>query len=78
MNEHDYDYLIFRRIVIFLDEWLSYLLLVYLYYHQRENNKLLLGFILTLVWVFNLVGYYYLGLLEEKYSIYESTKCWII
>ena len=71
MNEHDYNYLIFRRVMIFFDEWLSYALLVYLYYHQRENNKLLLGIIVVLVWIFNLVGYYYLGLLEEKHRIYE-------
>ena len=72
MRMEDYRYLMFRRMVVFMDEWLSYLLLLYLYYHLREKNKMLLGIIITMMMAFNLTGYYYLELLETRYRLYES------
>lgn len=70
MKPCEYNYLIFRRGIIFLDEWLSYLLLIYLYYFQNEQNPLILTIVILLMIIFNINGYYHLGLLEHKFGIY--------
>ena len=77
MRIEDYYYLMFRRSVIFLDEWFSYMLLLYLYYHRGERNGIIVGIIVGLVFLFNMTGYYYLGLLEERFRVYEESQCYL-
>lgn len=72
MTPMDYQYLMFRRTTVFLDEWLSYLVLIYIYYHRSEKKTAVLGLIVACIVTFNLVGYYYLGRLEDKYGIYDK------
>lgn len=67
----DYNYLAFRRSIIFADEWLSYLLLVWIHYVWCENNWLILWIIIILTIVFNFTGYYYLHRLELSFRLYE-------
>jgi hypothetical protein len=74
MRDIDYNYLMFRRLIIFLDEWFSYVTLIYLYYHLQERNKSFMITIIVMMLLFNLTGYYYLGLLEDKYGIYNCAK----
>ena len=64
------DYLAFRRKVVFLDEWLSYLFLVWIYYYFEERNYYILILILSSIGTFNLIGYIYLGFLERHFDIY--------
>ena len=73
-----YLYLLFRRFIVFADEWCTYALLIYLYYHQQERRNWILVPIVVMAVVFNLTGYYYLSLLEEALDIYERQKieCW--
>lgn len=66
----EYSYLAFRRLIVFLDEWLSYLLITIIYYHYGERNWFILGPILFSVIAFNVVGYIYLGYLEKNLDIY--------
>ena len=74
MKAYEYRYLAFRRIMVFFDEWLSYSLLIYLYYFIGEKRLEILSPIVVLIICFNLNGYYHLGLLEQKFKIYVIDK----
>lgn len=65
-----YNYLAFRRMVIFCDEWLSYVLLIYLYYYLEERNLMILLPTLGCIITFNFTGYLYLHYLEIHYNLY--------
>lgn len=72
LHENDYSYLKFRRMVIFFDEWLTYGLLSYLWYHQEETNPAIMGTVTAFAAAFNLAGYYHLDKLERKFNIVET------
>lgn len=61
-------YLLGRRAFVFLDEWLTYLLLIWLY--RRKQYKLL-GIILPFAIIFNINGYIGLWSLLRSYNIEE-------
>lgn len=67
---HPFEYLAFRRKIVFLDEWLSYTFLVWIYYYWEERNYYILLPILGSIITFNLIGYIYLGFLENHFDIY--------
>ena len=71
----DFYYLLFRRLVIFADEWLSYALLLAIYYYWGERDPAVLGPIIALTVCFNLTGYYYLHLLEMRFQLYDPPPC---
>ena len=60
-------YLTMKRIFIFLDEWLSYLLLYYLYY---SKYYFIFGVAVILAILFNGYGYLSYWRVEEKYNDY--------
>ena len=60
-------YLTMKRIFIFLDEWLSYLLLYYLY---SSEYYFIFGVAVILSILFNGYGYLSYWRVEEKYNDY--------
>ena len=60
-------YLTMKRIFIFLDEWLSYLLLYYLY---SSEYYFIFGVAVILAILFNGYGYFSYWRVEEKYNDY--------
>ena len=71
MNTNDIDtnhinkYLSMKRFFIFLDEWLSYLLLFILYYMEYY---VIFGIAVVLAVIFNGYGYLSYWKVEEKYN----------
>ena len=64
-------YLTMKRTFIFLDEWLSYLLLYYLY---SSGNFVIFGIAVILAILFNGYGYLSYWRVEEKYNDYLIDK----
>ena len=60
-------YLTMKRLFIFLDEWLSYLLLYYLY---SSGYYAIFGLAVILAILFNGYGYVSYWRVEEKYNDY--------
>jgi len=74
MKSVPYSYLAFRRVIVFLDEWLSYGAFLWIYYYIGERSLLILAPIFICIFLFNLIGYIYLGYLENHYDIYGFHK----
>jgi len=64
-TQHINSYLSMKRFFIFLDEWLSYLLLFFLYYYQYY---VIFGVAVVLAIIFNGYGYISYWKVEEKYN----------
>lgn len=62
------DYLVFRRKIVIIDKWLSYIFLAWIYYYFEERNLYILYPLLISIGIFNLVGYIYLCYLESNYQ----------
>ena len=78
MKMDPYTYLAFRRMVIFLDEWCFYMMLLYTYFHLCNTiEAIAIGVFGTPLII---ISYYYLNRLEDAMGIYDPNtyKIWKI
>ena len=66
-TDHITNYLTMKRLFIFFDEWLSYLLLFVLY---SSGYYIIFGIAVVLAIIFNGYGYISYWKVEEKYNDY--------
>jgi len=68
-----WQYLSFRHTMVSLDTWFFVNLMVWLIYCKKETSWLILGPVLVCGIIFNLIGYYYLNLLEKNYLVEQQS-----
>jgi hypothetical protein len=66
LKPHEVQHLFFRRLFVFLDEWLTYALLILVYKHKRYRW---FAFIMACGIVCNYLGYQGLWRLRRAYGI---------
>jgi hypothetical protein len=71
-----FTYLFVRRLIIAVDEWLSYVTLIIIYYKFNERRLHVMLPIICLVIVLNGNGYYHLELLENRFNLYGKGYIW--
>lgn len=69
LKPHEIKHLFNRRLFVFMDEWLSYAFLLWLY----NNNPELLLIATPMVVIFNYIGYIHLWELREHYGIITTS-----